>query len=576
MKLHDPRTEATVLQIAKRIGKNSSENVPRWQRVLAFLLWHPAMIGAAIFFLRRSNTESRPEIIQQALCIILLMLTVRHGHQSIGLAFKETGFFSTLVNLPIKRRAALLFTRNRLIHIFGFSSIIYPTLAAAALRNFSVSADWHGFLIDSALLIAIVWSTALIANSPWLQRKGMVKFWHVSSIALIACSAIALYFGGGGGTSGNALLSQTSAGFDHFLWIFPPAWILPQKFASGGAILIAIWVALGLTAYLRWPLAQFPRYDRPSDFQSAFGSYEKSEPAEDFLEKTVSPGNEITSSPHVYEPRRFVESGWVEKLVARFIPPDDRHIAGAILDPDPNWTKRTNEGLIAAPIWLLAIWLGIEPLSAAFEEGLVLFIVATITVISAIYFFLAAVDPTPTALLTCNLGNTQVPFFSTLPISVRDLQRISERISIVRGVIAAAITTPCFWLMTKISGFPEVANGLLLATPVAIAAWGLFGSFMLMSRYRANTKRIRGTFFLHHATGVLYLCLSLIAAACAITAAVLAFIWAAGFSEERFVYLMLPAVIGCLLLSAVVARLGFELFIFSLHRPGYDWLVPKK
>ena len=558
MKLHDPKTEKEILRLAKSacVNRGFEKSDTRWWTLLpAKLIAFIAPLGLVFMFLFGFHAEPPPLATRQMLFTIIAMLIIRAGMAMLAVSAQKCGLYTSLVNLPVIRQVAFGYVRSRFLRKFSFIAIFYSPVLVIGLDSMAVQMET---VSKGLLLIGIVCGTVAVCDSRWFTRLHLVKIWYAAG-ALVVAYLLYLHF------YGFHSLPAVQTWMDRLLWIFPPAWILPDRMDSGGLLLAVAWSTWGLWSWIRWPSAVSPGYDKPGDFVTAFGGFSETE-------TPVGNHESQTSSVEVLElgkPMTKADNGWVNRLVVRSISPADRAIAGALVDHGKDWSKSTNTFLILGPMWLLVLWMVKDSLltgESGESIGFIVWIIPITFVLLKIFPYSnsikRATDPYP-------LGAEHVPFFTMLPISIRDLLRISQRVTIIRSAIFAIITTPFFWGLVIITDEPETAAGLLAGIPAFAIVWCFSRPVFIWHRIQAATKRKRGVFLMHCATGSMEVMLFFLWAIAGFAGVAAACAWALETSE----FLLIPAALVGMALSAVFARIILEIAINEIRHRRCDWVA---
>ncbi len=558
MRLHDPKTEKEVLRIAKRAaGERGLEpqDCGWWTGLFSKILLGFFVILMTYGFLRglAGSPESKP--ISLMVCAVAMMFLVRTGSMFLAATAQRSGLFTAMANAPIMGSQALAYIRYRFFRKSLFSACSISALIAFGLLGHE---EIPRAITTAVLLLAVTYSTVILCENRWISRFRLVKIWHLAGWLVVAY-LIAIYF------NGMSRPFLTGPYEVRMLWVFPPVWVLPGFREHGGLLVAAIWIFWGAWNWIRWPSTAYPEFDKPYDFVSAFGNFSREE-------KPLSGPTEPLSSQMEERKDTSEEKGWVNRLVSRSISPADKPIAVALLDPGKRWTLFTNLALLLSPLWLLAFWLGrdfIPPGDPGETFRTVIWIIPATGMILTIFphsnGIQRATDPIP-------LGNSHVPFFCTLPVSIRSLLRISQRMTMVRCIIFCLIATPFFCLLAILDGTPELAYGLLGAIPAFAVVWYFSRPILIWHRIQAAMKRRRGAFFLHYASAgveVILFFLWAIASICGVGAA---YAWA----TETSSFLLLPASLIGITLSAVFSRIILEIAINEMRHRRYDWIAKPK
>ena len=565
MRLHDPRTEKEIIRIASGVaGKRGLERPDtRWwtnlaSKITAFL----APPAIALFIFRILDNDPPPEAVRYLLCALMGMLLIRAGMTTLSLTAQKCGIYTLLVNLPVPGKIAYGYVRSRFLRKFCWVALIYSFVLSLATHRFE---DPEATIQTTLLLFGITLGTVAFIYSKWCTRSKLVKIWHVTGSISIAWLFCLHFFGEGS-------LANTQVWIDHMLWIFPPAWVLPEKINSGGLILALTWIAYGLWSWIYWPSPLSAGYDKSDDFPSAYGFTGHAEEASEADDTPSVPVGALCFDP----PLSPAGKGWVNQLIMQSIASEDRLVAGALLDSGKNWSTAANLSLILASLWLLMCWILKDHLPTG-DEGEIIklleWVIPSICMILAIFPYSNSIQR---ATNPYSLGSGYVPFFSTLPVSIRALLRISQRVNLVRCVIFAVIATPFFWALAIIGGLQEIAAGLAVAIP-AFTVLGYFSRpVFIWNRIQSSIKRRRGIFLLHFATASVEIALFILWLLSGFAGVSVAYqfgleIGKGGNNGSYTLQLVAGTLVG-IALSAVFSRIMLEIVINEVRHRRYDWV----
>ena len=564
MKLHDANGEKELLRISRASSKLAKPDVRFWTglhvNILLFLL--PQFV--AFLFLYALEDDPNLPGRRQLVCAIFMMALVRLGMMFMASVSQKSCLFTTFINLPVRGATAFQFVRDRFFRKFSFFALSSCFVISMGLHDSFLHPLDTRTLIDTALLLSSFFATMIICDFRLLARIPFMKVWFAAGAV---AGLFVLY---GNEIKDPAIQSSVADFLDGLIWIFPPAWIFPGKIETVGWLLAAVWIPLGLWSWLRWPAKAWPGYDSTGDFIWSHAD----------TESEAFHGNEIVSvepstAIEIEPPLRLADKGWVDRLIKAALHKDDMEIAGAIVTPSKNYTKRVNLALIFAPVWLLAVWIGSGFYTSNDHDG---FVVLFLFGIPAVYFFcymfprsdgiLKAPEPYP-------IGNDMVPFFTLLPISIRSLLRISQRITIARGLLFLLIASPFFWALANIchdfSGWEDPHSPEILTTTIIVTttAWMLARPLFIYNRVQTSIKRKRGIFIWHCAISSLIVILGILW----FLASLAAIIASASWWNDKDNLFLIPIAIAALVASAVFARLTLEVALNEIRHRRYDWSI---
>ncbi len=575
MKLHDPDTEKELIHIARNVVGPAGFVKPEFS--LWSFLFRVVFVPVAIIYVLSIITalvvndafdfQITPEgrVLRDGICAVVMMFFVRRGLDRVAVEFRSACFFGTLANLPIHGRTALTHIRGVIFRRYWFTPLFASFIAAICLHLPFDPKKCPDIVLTWVMLTAILWATLGIMQFGWLHRLRCFKIWNWAAYCVIAYVVI-LYV-----MSGRLFLPQAAVtAMDQFiisiLWLFPPAWVFPEMSAKGGFIPAAIWIAWGGWSWLRWPERMFPGYDRPFDFIGAFGGIgiTGQVPVSD-------PESACGNDPIVLEAApRPPTNGWVDRIINASILADDQAVAGSLMAAK-NHTGAINMSMIFAVVWLLVIGFGKNLIQEMPVKDLILTFSWLLPAIVFAFSLLPLGNPLKSAVLPCPAGNTPVPFFTMLPVTLRSLLRITLRIVIVRTVIAVAIATPFFWILAKILGLADVGVVIIAMIPAIGIAWILSVPAILANQLDSHLRRRKGIFPLILATSLVQVPIYMLWIMAAIAGVGVSATWGMENSSGPYAFLLLPVAIGCFALSAVMSWLIFEILHLSLRQRRYDW-----
>ncbi len=264
--------------------------------------------------------------------------------------------------------------------------------------------------------------------------------------------------------------------------------------------------------------------------------------------------------------------GWVESWVRRFIGKKDAPLAGAMVHLNPAWTRQTHLVMWLAPPVLAMIWAFHRHFPAsAFRDSANVWI-GILAFALPVGALLPVSNEVPRATALWPLGGQGLPFFSALPVSVRDVLRISQRITLARCLILVPLMTPIVAALLAI--FDEMDFSPWTAcwlVPAATCFWVTSRPVFLCHRLRGAGRR-SNSWSIHTLLELLTLIATLgwlIAGLIGVGSGLLLF--SSGFGgPDRWV--VAAAGLGGLLVSGLCARAVFEIHCWKLQRRMLDWL----
>jgi hypothetical protein len=515
--------------------------------------------------------------------VLLLMAVALLGPGAFYNTAMRLGYYTVLVNLPVRGETALGWVRENFFRKYLLKLAGSSLLVAVSAQDFSFA---NPLQIAATFLLFFSTTTATISllNDPWLRKTNIKLVWGgvyaVSGFLLLYY----LYrndrvFEPGG--SAEWLIDLATM----VTWIFPQGWVMPGRFESGGAFLAIPWCAWGLYRWISMPRDMGAEYDRPQDYATAFGGFGlDDEWDEEYGENLYELQEEDIRSDHTAKESdgaAALESlqvpgetkgGWVDDFVLRFLDSRERMIAFAMNDGRIDSTSGTNLFLKYSPIWLLMLWLftAVVTIDHWREMGTVW--LGLISIGLAVVYLVPVTNGLPMTSRWWQLGSQGVPFFALLPVTAREILKISSRITFARCLLMFPIGAVFLTLMVKILGVElsivETVGFVCSGTLVWILSRPAFVWYRLQSMARQRSGVRLGHLFYQATELICGLFWHVGAAGCVISVFALSSWMDTG--EELFeTLLVLSAGALCCFLGA---RGTFEIFLLRLRHRKFDWL----
>lgn len=585
MKPHDPSTERELLRLAlaARSGAKPEPSDPRnlGKRLLGFchLVFLYGMLAAILGVLQPGSRENCWQVLLVSLFLMggsFAMLGTLKGFLT------ERGRHEALANLPIPGERAARWARSWLLARHGITGLACCALGTIALDGFSDSAaQW---LARLAPIVFVTTATVILIDDEWLRRARIIRVWAFSML-LAGIGMIVLIFVHKRIFASGGTPDELAVFIEALAWIYPPSWAMPGRLENGGGLLSFAWCVWGLRRWMTWPRIAGEYFDTPGDFIGHPDLEDDEDAADD--DSPWFPGNRPADdaeeeSPPVHPagarhalpgPLGIPETGWVDRWIHRWLSPRDKIIAGALADVNRSWTPQTMWFLKGSPLLLLALWAFVRGYPESGWKDTIMIWCWILAVAAPLVTLLPFTNALPRASADWPLGNLTLPFFSMLPITCRDLLRVSSRITLARCLVMTPVAMA--YMAVLLIVMPS-------DLPPRIVCWGVpaFGCFWITSRpvfvwYRlqaANCRR-RGA-WLVYTLGMLpsvALLFVWLAAGVAGVVAGCAF-FEPGMSSADLGFTAMIA-FGGLGASALCSRAVFEIHHWHLRRRRLDWVA---
>lgn len=580
MKLHDPATERELMKLAAQ-GRNGRpiERADRG-RSLSDLLGKPflLLVGGYMMAVLLGALDPRMRTAHWPTLYCSLVLTATALIGSVNLLNpinSRTGYGATLLNLPIPGERLFRWVRSRFLAASAPTLLMLGAVCSIARHGFTAASPWSA-AATTLLLAATTFATIILLNEDSLQKLRLRLIWAALTALAVVWILGLFIFRRTLFAEGNTP-DWLAEWILHLTWIFPPSWCLPGRFENGGAVLALPWITWGISRWISWPRRIGLLFDQTQDIAPDSGDFPDDEHENDFAGSAtlgIGPFQETTDPPCVTlpEPMAMAGGGWVDQWVRRVIGKKDAPLAAALVDLNTSWTKQTHRLMFLFPPGLTLLWAFSKYLPSSGINGAV----ETTAWICAFgfpaVFLLPISNSVPRATAGWILGNQALPVFTMLPVGVRDLLRISSRISLARCLVACGIGTPIYGaLLAAFDGdiTPWAACWLV---PGVCWFWSTSRPLFLWYRLQTLNHPRRGARVLHVVLTVVLIALAIVWLVSGIAGVICGFALFVGHptASDRL-WLPVWAAAG-LLASGLCARAVFEIHRWQLTRRYLDWL----
>lgn len=571
MKLYDPKTELELFRLAK-LGRNSKPMEVRdghvWRTMLASLSYPLLLVALLLVILGASSPEHREPHWQFAICSVVLTVAAFAGPSIALKPINQPGCHAALVNLPVKGDFLFRKIRNR----FLIRSVLWlgalSFIFAFAVSGFSFRPTWQT-VASTMLLFGTTLSTVAILYEPPPILRYTRTLWTSIGL-LLACGMLILYYNGSGYFKTGATPPWLASAVLSVTWLFPPTWALPGRMEQGGGVLALLWCLWGYAKWKAWPEVIGWYFDTPQDF---FGSSSFVDLQNDDEEHPYSPEETDDSgeTDPTCSPLAFTGDRWVERWVRLMIGKKDALIAGTLIDQNDTWTKRTHLAIICGLILLLLNWAVLQIPNHTDGDGTFVNCIWIASNVTVPLLLLQFSNGVPRAMAQWGAGPQSLPFLSLLPISARDMLRVSTRITLARSMILAAITTPYFWCLYSIRQTEISPADALWLVPSFCCFWTASRPLLVWYRLQ-SVGRCRSGMFLRD-SGWISLVIA-VAIAWLVTGAAGIFFGLISLESvnavDRASFGLMA--FGGILVSGLCARATFEIHHWRLRRGHFDWV----
>ena len=485
-----------------------------------------------------------------------------------------------ILNLPISGEKALRWYRYRFFQLTWFPTLIFSVLSSAAVHEFS-TVSIADLLALASMFFLITYSTSALLGDHLIKILRIPKIWGILWIFSIVL--ISFYFF----TNSRIFYSAPSPSWvvssaKVISWVFPTTWVTPGKLGNGGAVLAIIWCAYGAFRWIKYPYDFRKTFDENRDYFEVLVDYEADEEFEESREtdqksqiKDQESCRGVTLEPlqlpSLYESE---DLGWTARWIRKFLTKRDVIILETFSDNRDGWTFRANLALCVLPVVFMIQWLitNFFP-EGDWKDGLTVWFWGSTTLFN-LFALLQLGNGLPRSNEVSETGNLQHSFLAEFPISVREILRVSTKITFARSILMAAILIP-FYCATFHLLLPEWKfYAPVWIIPAMLVFWTLSRPLFVAYRFSHTTKYRKNSFIFRLITIPFYLILSFgwVGAGALTSFSLIAFATYDVTPPE--VPMTFGFIFGGILLAAIAARGLFEIFYLTLRSRRVDWISP--
>lgn len=421
---------------------------------------------------------------------------------------KSSHTVGVLYHLPVSGRDIIGWARGEILRqslarlprmlVIAFAWLDFPAITIA----------WTQVLPLGVLLWLMMLACAMLNE---VTLAGNVRISFIWRVALLIWITMLLYawWMEKKVSNGPSLPSWIPAVCEPTSWLLPAKWAAHSASHGLSAVLTLFSLGLGALLWWRFPSEHAAVFDQPAPAFTQPVSDEVDEEVDDEAEvwQGVSAApDEMVSAPGgaaekigrvVEHETAMAAPGWIEKLAYATLRGRDRMLAPILIGHAPGWSARwwlacrivvpllflgfmlVEFGTRWLPVEALEPWLWIAPLALVLGLGCPLS------------------NSISVATESRRLGQHAMPCFAGLPISVRDLLRVSFRVTAARTLASLTLVLPVVTVQCLIVRQPERVPMLLMIAVSLAACWIMARPAFIYYRLQELSRPVKGAAFGH-------------------------------------------------------------------------------
>lgn len=375
----------------------------------------------------------------------------------------------------------------------------FPALAAA----------WPQVLAVGVLLWLVMLACVMLNNEPLVLNLRVAHVWRV---VLLTWLMLLLYAWWREKSLSHAtsLPSWIPALCEPASWLLPTKWAMHGVLHESSAMLTLVCLGLGAWLWRRFPDKNAAVFDQTLEGFIQPGSDDGDDEtwnesgaapvtAPEVTDEIVTALGSVSEKISRIMARETSKActGWIEKLTYASLRGRDRMLAPILIGYDPGWTTRW---WLALRLCILLLVLGytlfefgtswITP--DAMEPWLW---IAPLALLLGLGYPLS--NSIPMAVESWPLGQHAMPCFAGLPIGVRELMRVSFRVTAVRTLGALTLALPVLAAQCFILKQPERIPALLVTAASLSACWIMARPAFIYYRLQQVSRPARSAVLSH-------------------------------------------------------------------------------
>ncbi|MCF7785076.1 MAG: hypothetical protein K9N47_03085 [Prosthecobacter sp.] len=488
MFFHHPETEQSLRRMAAAALNGTAMELrdlrlwPRIKGALKFVGWEAVLSICLCMLAGLSIPQFRAAAWRDFMLAGAVMMTSRLSGQQFHWLLNSSPTTNVLWHLPVAGRDICRWAR--LIYLRGSLNLLpRMTVVAWAWLGFPlVETAWMNILWSGIMLWLIMLACVQHHSLPLGAGRLLGKIWNVT---LAIWGGLVVYAWVGNKHPSHGLLppawvSQVCAPVS---WVLPAQWVMHARENQIALVLTLVCLVAGGLFWWRFPDALGGAYDQLDTEALPAIEIETEEPAyaeaEDLARPVAVPEPPAMEAVQVLaciqqaaaNETSLVREGWIEKLLLSLLNERDRMLGPILVGLHAGWTGRWWKAVRICTLLLLTSYallaFGTRWIKA---ETLEVWIVIVPLLVVVGYTFPVS-NSIPLAMLSWPSGQHGMPLFAGLPISMRDLLRVSLRITVARMVACLALALPVIAGLCVLLDHPKAIPAMLGTAVILAISW---------------------------------------------------------------------------------------------------------
>lgn len=464
---------------------------PRIKTLLKFVFWEAVLAFVFCQLVGLNSPKLREAAWRDFMLASAVMMTSRVLSLRLFWLLQSSPTMNVLWHLPVAGRDICRWVRRTSL-LGSLKLLPRMTVAAWAWQSFpSLEVSWMQTLWNGFALWLVM--LACVQHCSHAQGVGRLvgKFWNLTLGVWLCLSLYALLWEKNL-ASGQPLPAWITQVCAPAAWVLPAQWAMHAQENQTALVLALVCVAFGGLLWWRLPDALAIAYDRL--VLIAVPASKGLEEAEE--EKLARQEPEALQAGHVMtvirqaadEETSFVREGWIEKLLLMLLQKRDRMLGPNLIDLQAGWTSRWWKGVRICTLFLAIAYALMEFGSGLIKAETLEFWIHILPLIVVVGYTFPLSNSIPLATLSYPLSQHGMPLFAGLPICMRDLLRVSFRITVARMIAFLALALPVIAAQCTLLNHKKAIPAMLGIAVILSISWILLRPAFIYYRLQEMSR----------------------------------------------------------------------------------------
>ncbi len=464
---------------------------PRIKTLLKFVFWEAVLAFAFCQLVGLTTPKLRETAWRDFMLAGAVMLTSRLVCMRLFWLLQSSPTMNVLWHLPVAGRDICRWARRTSL-LGALKLLPRMTVAAWAWLGFpSLEVSWMQTLWNGCVLWLVMLACVQHCSHARGVGRWVGKFWNLT-LGFWVCLSIYALLWEKNLTHGQPLPAWITQVCAPAAWVLPAQWAMHAQENQIALVLALVCIAFGgllwwglpdslAIAYDRLVHAAVPESKEPEEFEDEKLSLQEPEALQAGQVIPVIREAADNEAP-------LVREGWIEKLLLVLLQKRDRMLGPILIGQQAGWTGRWWKGVRICTLLLVASYALLEFGTGLIKAETLEFWIQILPVLVVVGFTFPLSNSIPLATLSWPLGQHGMPLFAGLPISMRDLLRVSFRITVARMIACLALALPVIAAQCALLNHKKAMPAMLGIAVILSISWLLIRPAFIYYRLQEMSR----------------------------------------------------------------------------------------